>query len=183
MRSQSGKMARWPPTAPARGPTTSPGSGRRCGRSRWIRNSQPAPSQKYPIDHRSAPAPPERHLPDPVSRSPPHCHSPGTSAAPTRFPHRHAATAPRGFLLGRFPDAGRGSSRPQTQRNGPHPETFNKADGILEGAEGRFMTRIGHSREAFGRPLFDPAQTVEPSLVLDFDRNPAFSVTSRRFTA
>jgi hypothetical protein len=56
------------------------------------------------------------------------CHSPGTSAAPTCFPHRHAATAPRGFLLGRFPDAGRRTEPPRPQCSGPHPETFNDSD-------------------------------------------------------
>ncbi len=54
-----------------------------------------------------------------------------------------------------------------------------KADGILEGAEGRSLTRIGHSRGAFVRSLFKAERTVEPSSILDFDRNPAFSVTPR----
>jgi hypothetical protein len=50
-------------------------------------------------------------------------------------------------------------------------------------AECVFMTRNGHSRGAFVLSLFEHQRTVEPSPGLDFDRNPAFSVTYRRFTA
>jgi hypothetical protein len=40
-----------------------------------------------------------------------------------RFPHR-LHPAPRGFLLGRFSNAGRYRSQPEPPRRGPHRKTF-----------------------------------------------------------
>ncbi len=40
-----------------------------------------------------------------------------------RFPHR-LRPAPRGFLLGRFSNAGRCRSQPEPSRRGPHRKTF-----------------------------------------------------------
>jgi hypothetical protein len=71
-----------------------------------------------------------------------------------RFPHR---TSPRGFLLGRFSNAGRYRSQPEPARRGPHRKTFTQAEVRSPSVELTPMTLSGHSgyrpMHATARPL------------------------------
>ena len=70
---------------------------------------------------------PGKPVPDPVSRDPAQFQNPTTAPAPACFPHRETATAPHGFVLGRFSNAGNQRRARRMPLLPPASENFTKA--------------------------------------------------------
>ena len=78
------------------------------------------------MGYATGPAQPGKPVPDPVSRDPAQLRNPTTPPAPARFPHRETATAPRGFVLGRFSNAGNQRRAHRMPPLPPASENFTK---------------------------------------------------------
>ncbi len=81
-----------------------------------------------PYGLRNGPAQPGKPVPDPVSRDPAQLRNPTTAPAPACFPHRETATAPRGFVLGRFSNAGNQRRAHRMPPLPPASENFTDSD-------------------------------------------------------
>ncbi len=79
------------------------------------------------MDYATNPARPGKPVPDHANLSPRQLHGPAKSPAPTHFPHRDAAPAARGFVLGRFSNAGRQRRARRMPALPPASENFTKA--------------------------------------------------------